>query len=241
MIDLSWDPDYLHFIIVILWSAVGFGGYYFLAKSSLVTQQIWKANPSLDLLVKKVVLQRIWGFLFLGIAPAVIILLVFKDDIQNFGLGFSFLNSPPWWVLLLLGIIVVAGYFNASKPGNLVLYPQIRIKRWSHSILALSGASWVLFLVGYEFFFRGFLLFATLQIMAPWAAIALNCSLYAFAHFYKGPGETFGAIPLGILLCYLTVLTGNIWTAVIIHSVMALSNEWWSIRANSEIKVVRGK
>ena len=73
--------------------------------------------------------------------------------------------------------------------------------------------------------------------MGPWAAIALNCSLYAFAHFYKGPGETFGAIPLGIMFCYLTLLTGNIWTAVVIHSVMALSNEWFSIRANPDINL----
>ncbi len=239
MIDFSWDPDYLQFLIAVLWSAVGFGVYYFLAKSSSVTLRIWKINPSLDFLVKKVVLQRIWGFLFLGIVSAIIIQLVFNDNLRNFGLGFSFLNSPPWWVLLLLVVIVAAGYFNASKQGNLALYPQIRIKQWSHSILALSGVSWILFLVGYEFLFRGFLLYATLQIMAPWAAIALNCSLYAFAHFYKGPGETFGAIPLGVLLCYLTLLTGNIWTAVIIHSFMALSNEWWSIRANPEIKVER--
>ena len=41
--------------------------------------------------------------------------------------------------------------------------------------------------------------------MGPWAAIALNCSLYAFAHLYKGPGEAFGSIPVGIFLCYLTL------------------------------------
>ena len=65
-----------------------------------------------------------------------------------------------------------------------------------------------------------------------WPAIALNCILYALAHFYKGPGEILGAIPVGILLCYLTLHTGNIWSAVIIHSTMALSNEWFSIRSH---------
>jgi membrane protease YdiL (CAAX protease family) len=37
---------------------------------------------------------------------------------------------------------------------------------------------------------------------------------------------------VGILLCYITLHTGNIWSAVIIHSSMALSNEWFSLRSH---------
>jgi len=199
--------------------------------------KIWKLNPDLDQQVKQVVLQRAWGFLFLGILSALIILLIFGENLTRYGLGFSFRAPLPWWVFLILPVILAAGYFSASKPGNLALYPQIRIKYWTPGILALSAISWIIFLLGYEFLFRGFLLYASLEVMDPWAAIALNCSLYAFAHFYKGPGEAFGAIPLGILLCYLTLLTGNIWSALVVHSVMALTNEWMSIRANPEIRI----
>ena len=57
-------------------------------------------------------------------------------------------------------MILVTGYFSSSKPGNLALYPQIRIKYWTSGILVLSGISWVCFLmVAYEFLFRGFLLY----------------------------------------------------------------------------------
>ena len=108
-------------------------------------------------------------------------------------------------------------------------------------MIAISGISWILFLVGYEFLFRGFLLQASLGVMETGPAIALNCALYAFAHFYKGPGETFGAIPAGILFCYLTLLTGNIWCAVILHSVMALSNEWFSLKAHPEMSFTRAR
>jgi membrane protease YdiL (CAAX protease family) len=75
--------------------------------------------------------------------------------------------------------------------------------------------------------------------MDPLPAFALNCAIYALAHLYKGPGETFGAIPVGVLLCYLTLVTGNIWTAVILHSLMALSNEWFSIRFNPDMKFIK--
>ncbi|MFN8134788.1 MAG: CPBP family intramembrane glutamic endopeptidase [Bacteroidales bacterium] len=62
--------------------------------------------------------------------------------------------------------------------------------------------------------------------MDLWPAIALNTAIYMLVHIPKGIKETLGAIPLGVLLCYLTVQTGSIWIAVMVHIVMALSNEW---------------
>ena len=238
MIEFSWNPEYAHFLIAVMWSVVGFACYYFLSLNKLLAIKIWKSNPDLDQQVKQVVLQRTWGLLFLGIISIVIIQLLLKGNLRDYGLGISFLAPPPWWSYLLIPVVLVTGYFSAQKPGNLAQYPQMRIKEWTPGILALSGISWVIFLIAYEFLFRGFLLYASLEVMDPWAAIALNCSIYAFAHLYKSPGETFGAIPMGILLCYLTLLTGNIWSAVGLHSVMALSNEWFSIRMNPDLKVM---
>ena len=57
-------------------------------------------------------------------------------------------------------------------------------------------------------------------------------------HTVSRPGEAFGSIPVGIFLCYLTISTGNIWAAIAVHSLMALSNEWFSIRNNPELKIV---
>lgn len=237
MIEISWDPDYMHFIFAVIWSVVGFACYYFLSQNKSWEFSFWKSIPDLDHQVMQVVIQRVWGLLFLGIISITIVLFIWKGDLHDYGFGFSFLAPPPWWFYLLFPLILFVGYFGAKKPGSLALYPQIRIKEWTPGIIALSGISWFIFLISYEFLFRGFLLFASLEVMGPWAAIALNCTLYAFAHFYKGPGETFGAIPMGILLCYLTLITGNIWSAVVIHSVMALSNEWFSILVNPELKV----
>ncbi len=238
MIEFSWNSEYTHFIVAVLWSAVGFACYYFLSLNESLAVKIWKSHPGLDTQVKHVVLQRGLGLLFLGIISAILVLVLPDIGLKGSGLGFSFLAPLPWWSYLFIPIILVVGYLNAPKPGNLALYPQIRIKNWTPGILALSGISWMVFLIGYEFLFRGFLLYASLDVMTPWAAIGLNCTIYAFAHFYKGPGEAFGAIPFGILLCYLTLYTGNIWTAVAIHLLMALSNEWFSIWRNPELKVM---
>jgi membrane protease YdiL (CAAX protease family) len=241
MVNFSWDPDILLFVVAAIWSAVGFSIYIFLSRNSSVARKIWKANSNLDSQAKEIVLQRLWGFIFLGVFPVLFILFFPEKSLIDLGLGCSWLSAPPWWVLGVLLIILIAGFYSAKQPGNLAMYPQIRNQQWTMGLLTLSGLSWVIFLLGYEFLFRGFLLYASIAVMDVWSAIALNCALYALAHLYKGPGETFGAIPLGVLLCYLTLLTGNIWTAVLIHSVMALTNEWWSIKANKNIVILRSK
>ncbi len=241
MVGFSWDQEILLFVVAVVWSAVGFSAYIFLSRNTSLVRKLWKAKPNLDSQAKEIVFQRLWGFLFLGVFPVIFILFFPEKGLKDFGLGCSWQTAPPWWVIVILVIILIAGFYSSKQAGNLAMYPQIRIQQWSPGLLSLSGFSWVVFLLGYEFLFRGFLLYASLAVMDVWPAIALNCALYALAHLYKGPGETFGAIPLGILLCYLTILTGNIWTAVGIHSVMALSNEWWSIKANKNMVIIKSK
>lgn len=246
MVDLTLDQASVPFVIAILWSVVGFAFYYFLSRFSAAVIKTGQLSQESEFQVKKefqiriTVIQRLWGFVFLGILSALLIPLVFDGSFKEYGLSFSFSQLPPWWSYLLIPLVVVTGFFSSRSPANLALYPQIRIRNWTPPILVFSALSWIAFLVAYEFMFRGLLLHASLSVMEPWSAIAINCTLYAFAHFYKGPLETFGAIPVGIILCYMTLLTGNIWSAVILHSVMALTNEWFSIRAHPEMELDPG-
>jgi len=234
-------PEYgeLGFTLAVLWCAVGFTAYYFLSHSTAFGGLFGPFAKSIDKQGNQVILQRLLGVLFLGVCSAIIIMLLPGLSLKSCGLGFSFHRLPPWWAYLLVPLILGIGVFSSRNPRNLAMYPQIRMREWTSRILIFSALSWVVFLIGYEFLFRGFLLHASLNIMPPIPAFALNISVYALAHIYKGPGETYGAIPVGFLLCYLTLVTGNIWSAVILHSIMALSNEWFSLKAHPEMKFKR--
>ncbi len=234
-------PTNITFILAVIWCILGFAIYYFLSINKAFAGRLGKLSRKFDSQGNQVLVQRALGLLFLGIVSTLIIVLHPDLALKDYGLTFAFLASPPWWSFLVIPVILVMGINAAKQDGNLELYPQIRSKNWTPGMIAISGTSWVLFLLGYEFLFRGFLLHASLDIMAAGPAIALNCALYAFAHFYKGPGETFGAIPVGVLLCYLTIVTGNIWCAVVIHALMALSNEWFSLYFHPEMKIVKAR
>ena len=233
------QPENLRFTIAILWCVVGFASYYFLGRSRWLNARTETSCRWLDRQGNQVLLQRALGLLFLGLFSALIVLLLPHKGLSDFGLGFTFSALPPWWLWLLLRLVLFLSYKTAQTPDNLKQYPHIRAITWTNPMLAISGFSWLLFLVGYEFLFRGFVFFASLDIMEPLPAMALNTTVYVFAHFYKGPGETFGTIPAGILFCYLTLLSGNIWSAVILHSVMALSNEWFSLKFHPEMSVTK--
>ncbi len=184
---------------------------------------------------RQIFMQRLTGALIFGILPLLIILL-FPEAKRMGDFGWKFPGSATfYWTILLAAVIIPMNYFNASKASNLKYYPQIREWNWSVRLLIQSAVSWIIYLTAYEFLFRGFLFFASLGIMGLWPAVLLNTVIYSLAHYPKGYTEMLGAVPLGVVLCYLTFLTGNIWVAVFTHVILALSNEWFSIHKHPEM------
>lgn len=230
-------PETLRFSIAVLWCILGFAAYYFISHHPFCISRFENLSRIFDKQGNRLLFQRLLGFLLLGLVSVLIILLLPEADLQEYGLSFTFRSPPPRWSCLLIPLVLILSYLRAGNPTNLEQYPQIRAKLWSRSMMRLSVISWLIFLVGYEFLFRGFVLFASLELLEPVPAIALNCALYAFAHVYKGPAETFGSIPAGVFLSYLSLVTGNIWCAVLLHSVMALSNEGFSLRAHPDMQI----
>lgn len=173
--------------------------------------------------------QRLFAVLCFAAVPAI----VFASqnvDFQSIGLNFKNLDTSVKWILGLGAVVITMNYFAARTPDNLAMYPQIRVTPpWPKKLLAASAFTWISYLLAYEFMFRGYLLFTCYEEMGKTLAITVNVALYALVHLPKGWKETVGAIPLGIILCLLTLQTGNIWIAVVVHVAMALSNEWWSL------------
>lgn len=102
----------------------------------------------------------------------------------------------------------------------------MRVGHWTMKTVYLNAGGWLVYLLGYEFLFRGILFFGILPSLGLYGTIAVNTAVYSLAHLEKGPKETLGSIPLGILICLITFETGTIWAAFLIHLFMALSNEY---------------
>ena len=125
------NPENVRFSIAILWCVLGFASYYFLSKESSFTAKFKNTCKRLDTQGNQVLLQRILGLLFLGLATALIIVILPGENLQDFGLNLNFKASPPWWSWLLIPPVLLLSYLTARNPFNLQQYPQIRTRSWT--------------------------------------------------------------------------------------------------------------
>jgi len=230
MNPLSAYVELFCFTSAIIVASLGFIFYYYLSDSTCIQKMLKSVKGE----SRYVLFQRILGVFIFGIIPLLVILFTGTTNLTDFGI----IAPKPetyFWIIILSLAVVTMNYFNSRSPANLSVYPQIRKEVWSVKLIILSALSWIAYLLSYEFLFRGFLFFASVRLLGLWPATALNIAIYALVHVPKGIKETIGAIPLGIILCYLTFRTGSIWIAVITHIVMALSNEWFSFRAQPQM------
>ena len=221
------DPAYLLVFILLL---TGFIIYYFLSEFLKgYFKNTFKANfPS----YYSFIAQRIVGFVTFGLIPFVIVIVFYSKSPTNYGLNFNHLQTSLVWTFFLGLIVVVANYFLAGKKQNLKNYPQIRLNNWAADKILVNSLTWIIYLFGYELMFRGLLLFSFYYAYGTFVAITVNCVLYSLVHIPKGKKETFGAIPLGIILSFITLETGSIFVAFVFHVIMALSNDHFAIKAH---------
>ena len=99
--------------------------------------------------------------------------------------------------------------------------------------------TWFIYLLAYEWLFRGVFYFGSREVMEFIPALVLNTVVYAVVHLPKGLKETVASVPLGILLCILVERTGVFYGAAIIHFTQAASSSFFSLRAHPDMKIVK--
>lgn len=165
-----------------------------------------------------VLLRRlIAGIFFLGIGTTII--LVTRDLDSNIFIPPLNMDASLWMIIAVVAILT--GIFSAFKklsPSQENTYcPSPR------SLLSFLSIR-ILFLLVYEFFFRGALFFMMVEDFGLIAAIIVNIILYVLVHWFNKE-ERYGSVIMGGILCSVTLYYHSVWPALIIHLSLALSNE----------------
>ncbi|MFK7756193.1 MAG: lysostaphin resistance A-like protein [Flavobacteriales bacterium] len=213
---------------------LGFIGYFFMSKND----QGEKENRPTNEVIK----MRYLGFLWMGIFPFVLVFILTMSTaytLSDFGLGFSFPKENWYWILGFAAVLIPMNYFNAKLEDNLKIYPQIREKEWNGALQRKEYVTWFLYLVGYEWLFRGVFFFGCREVMGFWPAVAINVAVYSLVHIPKGLKETLASIPLGIVLCIIVEQTQVFYAAAIIHFTQAASSSFFSLRAHPDMKIIK--
>jgi len=210
------------------------------SKSKTIVRFLTKHFGKEKTIIYKVLFQKLSGFILLGLVPVFIVSL-FNFKLEQFGLLLVNPLQTMYWVLALGWAIFLLSFFISRNPNNYENYPQIRTPSWKVNTIVLNSFSWILYLLSYELLFRGILLYSCLDVFGIVGSIIINIVIYAIAHIPKGLMESVGSLPIGALLCYITISTESIWAAVILHIIMALSNDYISLYHNPQMKITKSR
>ncbi|HOO98609.1 MAG TPA: type II CAAX endopeptidase family protein [Bacteroidales bacterium] len=243
-VDLSLKVGNAETIIPLALATSGFIIYWFTALSGKIKDRFYARYENDRASVNYFIFTRIFGFMFLGAIPITICLATLKDYPLSY-YGLSFRTDTLLLTLIstaALGLIVFPlALISARKPKNLANYPMIRARVWTPETVMITIAGWAIYLFGYELLFRGILLMPLADNIGVWPAILVNVAFYSATHVPKGLEETVGAIPLGLVLCIITLATGTIWTAFLVHLIMAVTNCLTAMKYHPEIEYLRKK
>jgi hypothetical protein len=139
------------------------------------------------------------NFLLLFVGPVLLIRLVFRERLGEYGLCLG--ESRTWgrWLLVLLAVMLPLVAIASRTPDFQAFYPRYDPARDNAWRLLPSMAGWLVYFLAWEFFFRGFLLFGLGRRLGA-IAIFIQMVPFVMAHFPKLELESLSAIVAGIAL-----------------------------------------
>src|SRR5690554_1782198 len=217
-------------IALIIIGVLMFYYIYFYSAESHTVKRFLRRNTSPasnDLLL--FFYKKMNGFLFLGVLPAILYFYVLNASGDKFGLSFNHLTSS---FLLIAGLVLLTAFIlffhHRGKPHRSTL--QLNPEQWNSSLFMLNVLGWSLYLVAYEFLFRGILLFECYEYFGFWPAVAVNVSIYSAIHMVSGKDQAIGALIFGTIACYFALTRGTILIPVFMHLSVSILSNYYSIR-----------
>lgn len=145
-------------------------------------------------------------------------------DLGRWGLG---LGDWRWWAprtgLLVLGTFLLVAIWFHVDPSMDEYYPSEPAARESLGALLLFCAVVGLYMLGWETFWRGSLLFGLARCWGPLPAILFGGIPFMLLHRGKPESEMVASFVGGCLLSWFCWRGKSAWPAVLLHAVLNLS------------------
>lgn len=127
------------------------------------------------------------------IIPMLVVLLIFREAPSDFGFRWGNWRVGLGWTAVVAVVMVVILWFIARTPAMQAYY-EARAPRETLQLVYLTAVD----LFGWEFIWRGFMLFGLARILGPGPAILIQAIPFAFMHLSKPEVETLSTIFGGI-------------------------------------------
>jgi hypothetical protein len=185
------------------------------------------------------VLSWCWWFGWKGIAgfliPVLILTLVFKRKPTEIGLGKGDVRFAKTALLVYLPIVAIGTWILSSSADFQAVYPHYRGATRDWTLLLVYEIAYLAYWVGWEYLWRGFVLFGTAPTFGLYA-IFVQALPFALLHASKPVPEQILSVVGGVALGAVVWRCRSFWVAVQIHAAqMAFLDLWCTLRIRSGI------
>jgi membrane protease YdiL (CAAX protease family) len=167
------------------------------------------------------------ALLLLGLLPALIVKLVFRETLADYGVRLGDRLRTARSFLICAPIVVLIAYLSAGGASLRSEYPINHLARvcgWGFTLHALT---YLLFYLGWEFQFRGFMQHGLEASMGTTSALLVQVLASVLLHLGKPVSEIYAAIVAGLLWGLLAYRTRSLLSGTLQHFLLGIALDWF--------------
>jgi membrane protease YdiL (CAAX protease family) len=180
-------------------------------------------NPAADLAFLRIVYYGVLSLLLLFLVPSLIVKWGFKEKLSDYGFNLRDIKFGSRFILLALPVVWLLMLPTAYDPEYQALNPMYQDAGRSVPVFVLYAFVYFLYYIGWEFFFRGFILFGIRERVGDLYAVLIQTIPSVIAHIGRPEGEMISSIIAGIVFGFLVLRSRTIWYVLILHWFIGLS------------------
>lgn len=182
--------------------------------------------------------RLIAAFVLFALIPALIVKLVFRENLRDYGVSLGIKVRTVRSFLMMGPILFVVGVYTGSSETMRGTYPlnefflhcdflQEGMTGWG--FFTLHALTYLLYYVGWEFLFRGFLQNGLHQQTGVYTAVCVQTLASAMLH-YGNPGiEVFASLFAGLYWGFLVLRTRSLLSGLLQHSLLGITVDYFLI------------
>jgi membrane protease YdiL (CAAX protease family) len=169
--------------------------------------------------------EYLMAFLLMFVVPFLVVKLAFKQALHEFGLWLGDARCGFRVVVIGLPILLVIAYTGSLDSAIQAEYPLAKSSMQHVSSFLLVELFYLAYYLGWEFLFRGFMLFGLEERFGVLLAILVQMIPSAIVHIGKPASESFAAIVAGLVLGYVAVRTRSILYPLLLHAAVGIGTD----------------
>lgn len=169
------------------------------------------------------VYQFVGCFVLLGVAPVLVVKFGFRERLRDYGVSLGIGRRTLVTFLCFTPIFALAAWWSSDDPVILQKFPINPRAGQSPAMFTMHAVTYLLYYVGWEFYFRGFMLFGLRQSLGDVNAVLIQTMASVLLHIGSPASEAFGAILAGLLWGMLAIRTRSLLSGLGQHYVLGIT------------------